>query len=108
MLRCAGRKDYKLLERHFWKSVTINPPTYGADTPLSLFRPDCNGWGLTDIGDLLKEKDLPEIPGVTTPMTYFGMWKVLSSCSTGKVHDSGVNAVRYLLQMHTARSVYKS
>ena len=67
------------MERHFWKSVTINPPTYGADTPLSLFRPDCDGWGLKDLGDLLKGKEMPDIPGVTSPMTYFGMWKVPAS-----------------------------
>lgn len=45
-------------------------------------------WGLQD---LLKEHDVPAIPGVTTPMTYIGMWKVqgppccrvtcVSSCS---------------------------
>ena len=26
--------------------------------------------------DLLKEHDVPAIPGVTSPMTYIGMWKV--------------------------------
>ena len=72
----AGRSDIKEMERSFWKSVTINPPLYGADTPISLFKQNCNGWGLSDIGDLLKEKNVPDIPGVTTPMTYFGMWKV--------------------------------
>lgn len=71
----AGRKDFKALERHFWKSVTINPPLYGADTPMSLFGSHCKGWALTDLADLLKEKGVPEIPGVTTPMSYFGMWK---------------------------------
>jgi hypothetical protein len=72
----AGRKCYKALERHFWKSVTMNPPLYGADTPMSLFGSHCKGWALTDLGDLLKQKGVPEIPGVTTPMSYFGMWKV--------------------------------
>ena len=74
----AGRQDYKALERAFWKSVTMNPPLYGADTPMSLFGSHCKGWALTDLGDLLKEKGVPEIPGVTTPMSYFGMWKVWS------------------------------
>jgi hypothetical protein len=72
----TGRKDYKMLERHFWKSVTMNPPLYGADTPMSLFDPHCKGWALSNLIDLLKQKGVPEIPGVTTPMSYFGMWKV--------------------------------
>ena len=71
----AGRKDYKTLERSFWKSVTMNPPLYGADTPMSLFDQNAKGWGLGNLADLLKEKGVPEIPGVTTPMAYFGMWK---------------------------------
>ena len=58
--------------------MTMNPPLYGADTPMSLFDTHCKGWGLSDISDLLKEKGVPEIPGVTTPMSYFGMWKVSS------------------------------
>ena len=66
-----------MLERAFWSSVTINAPLYGADTPSSLFDNCLDfGWNLHDLQDLLKEYDVPSIPGVTTPMTYFGMWKV--------------------------------
>lgn len=53
----------------------MNPPLYGADTPMSLFDQNAKGWGLGNLADLLKEKGVPEIPGVTTPMAYFGMWK---------------------------------
>uniref|UniRef100_A0A7S3R422 JmjC domain-containing protein n=2 Tax=Dunaliella tertiolecta TaxID=3047 RepID=A0A7S3R422_DUNTE len=65
-----------IMERSFWSSVTLNPPLYGADTPYSFF--DLHipyGWNLRNLGDLLKTKGVPEIPGVTTPMTYFGMWR---------------------------------
>ena len=66
-----------MLERAFWSSVTINAPLYGADTPTSLFDKHLDfGWNMHDLQDLLKEYDVPAIPGVTTPMTYFGMWKV--------------------------------
>jgi hypothetical protein len=84
---CAGRNDYKALERSFWKSVTINPPIYGADTPMSLFDSHVKGWGLGSISDLLKDKGLPDIPGVTTPMAYFGMWKVswANACQRGSI-----------------------
>lgn len=54
----------------------MNPPLYGADTPTSLFDEKVPwGWNLRDLGCLLKEYDVPEISGVTSPMTYFGMWK---------------------------------
>ena len=34
------------------------------------------GWNLKHLdGCLLKRPDVPQVPGVTTPMTYFGMWK---------------------------------
>lgn len=66
----------RLLERCFWSSVTCNPPLYGADTPLSLFDRELDwGWNLRDLGCLLSDYDVPDIPGVTSPMAYFGMWK---------------------------------
>lgn len=33
------------------------------------------GWNLRDLGCLLKRPEVPQVAGVTTPMTYFGMWK---------------------------------
>ena len=37
---------------------------YGADTPVSFFDPNMTyGWNLQDLGDLLKRKDVPAIPG---------------------------------------------
>lgn len=57
--------------------MTIRPPLYGADTPQSFFDEDLEfGWNLRDLGCLLKQYPVPNIPGVTHPMTYFGMWKV--------------------------------
>lgn len=54
----------------------MNAPLYGADTPVTLFGQHCKGWSLCDLADLLKQKGVEAIPGVTTPMSYFGMWKV--------------------------------
>eukprot|EP00798_Chlamydomonas_sp_ICE-L_P015718 gene15717-21831_t len=65
-----------MMEREFWNSVTVNPPLYGADTPLSFFDPKLGyGWNVRNLGDLLKQEGVPAIQGVTTPMTYFGMWR---------------------------------
>jgi jumonji domain-containing protein 2 len=53
-----------VMERSFWGSVTLTPPLYGADTPLSFFDPKLPyGWNLRELGDLLKTKDVPHIPG---------------------------------------------
>lgn len=72
----TGHRDDDFLERSFWSSVTINPPLYGADTPVSFFDERLDyGWNLRRLGCLLSEFDVPEIPGVTTPMAYFGSWK---------------------------------
>lgn len=88
------RNNYKDMERAFWKSVTINAPLYGADTPMSLFDDKIsNGWSLKNLEDLLKEKDVPEIPGVTSPMTYFGMWK---SFFAWHVEDADLYSVNFL------------
>mmetsp|Transcript_10437 Transcript_10437/g.28495 ORF Transcript_10437/g.28495 Transcript_10437/m.28495 type:complete len:626 (+) Transcript_10437:2369-4246(+) len=65
-----------LMERSFWSGVTLNPPIYGADTVMSLFDDKVSfGWNLRDLGCLWKAYNVPQIGGVTTPMTYFGMWK---------------------------------
>ncbi|KAG2489039.1 hypothetical protein HYH03_012477 [Edaphochlamys debaryana] len=65
------------LERAFWANVTLNPPMYGADTPTSFFDSKLPyGWNLQNLGDLLQtQKGVDAVPGVTTPMTYFGMWR---------------------------------
>ncbi|GBF97022.1 hypothetical protein Rsub_09495 [Raphidocelis subcapitata] len=84
-----------LLERNFWSSVTINPPFYGADTPQSFFDEKLEyGWNLRHLeGCLLHSKHVPSIPGVTSPMTYFGMWK---SFFSWHLEDADLFSVNYL------------
>lgn len=54
--------------------MTINPPLYGADNPTSLFDDHLEyGWNLKKLEDLLSKYNVAPIPGVTTPMVYFGM-----------------------------------
>ena len=73
----TNRKADTLHEKAFWSSIAANPPLYGADTPCSLFDKKLEyGWNLRNLGGcLLSQYDVPSIAGVTTPMTYFGMWK---------------------------------
>ncbi|PSC73626.1 Jumonji domain-containing [Micractinium conductrix] len=74
----GGAPGGEVNERAFWSGVTNSPPLYGADTPVSLFDEKLAwGWNLQHLGCMLQdpEYDVPNIPGVTSPMTYFGMWK---------------------------------
>ncbi|GBF87753.1 jumonji domain-containing protein [Raphidocelis subcapitata] len=84
-----------LLERSFWSSVTINPPFYGADTPQSFFDEKLDyGWNLRHLeGCLLRRSGVPQIPGVTSPMTYFGMWK---SFFSWHVEDADLYSINFL------------
>ncbi len=71
------------MDREFWRTVTMGPPYYGADTPHSFFDKELPfGWNLRDLKCLLSQHNVPKIPGVTTPMTYFGMWKVRQDSAT--------------------------
>lgn len=73
----TGDNADELHERKFWKALGSNPPLYGADTPQSLFDEKVEfGWNLRKLGCLLHKYGVQDIPGVTTPMTYFGMWRV--------------------------------
>ncbi|KAJ9514690.1 hypothetical protein QJQ45_028432 [Haematococcus lacustris] len=92
--RKALHAEDELQERSFWSSVTLNPPLYGADTPQSFFDKSLPyGWNLRNLGDLLKHKDVPDIPGVTTPMTYFGMWRSFFSWHK---EDADLLSINYL------------
>lgn len=70
------------LARKFWKRLgpTMQPSVYGADMEGSLFDvgSDANGWSLRSLDNCLQllsaESDSREMPGVTTPYLYVGMW----------------------------------
>jgi len=89
-----GHKEDALLERAFWSSITLSPPFYGADTPCSFFDEHLRfGWNLRSLKCLLSHHDMPDIPGVTTPMTYFGMWK---SFFSWHIEDVDLYSINYL------------
>eukprot|EP01025_Chloroclados_australasicus_P066147 TRINITY_DN9052_c1_g1_i2.p2 TRINITY_DN9052_c1_g1~~TRINITY_DN9052_c1_g1_i2.p2 ORF type:complete len:392 (+),score=27.34 TRINITY_DN9052_c1_g1_i2:164-1339(+) len=99
--RCRGVEESKsavsiseqMHERAFWSTVTTNPPIYGADTAQSLFDDELDwGWNLRNLGCLLKQQKIASIPGVTAPMTYFGMWKAFF---TWHVEDADLYSINY-------------
>lgn len=53
------------VERSFWANLTLNPPLYGADTPVSFFDEKLPyGWNLNHLGDLLQtHPKVDAVPG---------------------------------------------
>jgi [histone H3]-trimethyl-L-lysine9/36 demethylase len=108
---CAGHREDALLERAFWSSITLSPPYYGADTPFSFFDAHLRfGWNLRSLKCLLSQHEIAAIPGVTTPMTYFGMWKVstwarIHSCSSCISVVCAKNVLDVWLQWHFVSSI---
>lgn len=83
-----------LLERQFWKrlSPTMPPAVYGADEAGSLFGDDAaSGWSLANLDSCLHV--LPDIPGVTSPYLYAGMW---ASVFCAHAEDMNLLSINYL------------
>ena len=82
------------LERQFWKrlSPTMPPPVYGADEPGTLFGDDpASGWSLAQLDSCLHV--LSDIPGVTSPYLYAGMW---ASVFCAHTEDMNLLSINYL------------
>ena len=71
-----GKTDEQI-EQLFWKSISLAPPLYGADTPGSLMKPGAP-WNLSELNTHLKTAmEVAEISGVTSPYLYYGSWKTM-------------------------------
>jgi len=86
------KDDFNTLERKFWKSLTFNPPLYGADFLGSLFDDDVDIWNLTKLDTLLKSLKV-NIPGINQPYLYVGMFK---SAFCWHVEDKNLYSINYL------------
>lgn len=90
--------SYEERERLFWRSMgpMTPPPLYGADMSGSLFRDEASGWNLAELDNMIKL--LPSnLPGITTAMLYFGMWRAMFAFHT---EDMNLYSINYL---HTGR-----
>jgi len=86
--------SYEERERLFWRSMgpMTPPPLYGADMNGSLFRDEASGWNLAELDNMIKL--LPSnLPGVTTAMLYFGMWRAMFAFHT---EDMNLYSINYL------------
>lgn len=91
------------VERTFWRRLghTAEPPEYGGDQPgISVFgtAPGLAGtWDLNSLPTLLRVgltgEGGQELPGVTQPMLYIGMWRALFGWHT---EDMELNSINYL------------
>jgi len=85
--------NYPEIERAYWSNISNRkPPLYGADSPGSLFDSECTTWNCTKLGtilDLIRD----DLPGVTVPMLYFGMWQ---STFAWHVEDMNLFSINYL------------
>jgi len=83
------------MERKFWKRLgpTMPPATYGADMEGSLFGDDpACGWNLSNLDSFLQLLG-PNLPGVTSPYLYFGMW---ASAFAAHTEDMNLLSINYL------------
>eukprot|EP01129_Flabellula_baltica_P004189 TRINITY_DN1432_c0_g1_i4.p1 TRINITY_DN1432_c0_g1~~TRINITY_DN1432_c0_g1_i4.p1 ORF type:complete len:326 (+),score=67.87 TRINITY_DN1432_c0_g1_i4:681-1658(+) len=62
------------MEEKFWKETEKDAPIYGADMEGSLFLCDDDCWNLKTLkrGSVLE--NIENMPGITEPYLYFGMW----------------------------------
>ena len=83
------------MERKFWKRLgpTMPPATYGADMEGSLFGDDpASGWNLGQLDSFLQLLG-PNLPGVTSPYLYMGMWGSVFAVHT---EDMNLLSINYL------------
>lgn len=89
-------RDYKDLERKYWKNIQYVAPIYGADVKGSLMDRALTEWNFNNLGstlDLVTEDYDTSIDGVTTPYLYFGMWKTTFAWHT---EDMDLYSMNYL------------
>ncbi|KAL3898940.1 MAG: hypothetical protein SGCHY_002398, partial [Lobulomycetales sp.] len=82
------------LENFYWKNLTYESPSYGADMVGSLFERSKSGgsWNLYHLDNLLNKVE-PDLPGVNVPYLYFGQWK---ASFPWHVEDMDLYSINYI------------
>ncbi|GAX80508.1 hypothetical protein CEUSTIGMA_g7946.t1 [Chlamydomonas eustigma] len=91
-----GSSDPAEVERKYWRTVGIRPPLYGADILGSLFDKHCRGWTLQNLDTMLSRtlrESGHDLPGVSSPYLYYGMWR---STFAWHCEDLDLYSVNYL------------
>lgn len=90
--KLVAEEEWEELERKFWSQTLSSPPLYGADSPGTLFDPDCAEWNVGNLPSLLHTLD-HGIPGVSLPFLYWGQWK---SMFAWHIEDMNLASINYL------------
>jgi hypothetical protein len=87
-------KEYlDAIERFYWRNLSFQTTMYGADLMGSLFTENKeNKWDLSNLDNLLSQVKV-NVPGVTTPYLYFGMYK---STFAWHVEDMDLFSINYI------------
>jgi len=89
----TGGMTLRQVERLYWRGVPTRTPTYGADSPGSLFEQPLAGmWDLSRLPTLLRAVPY-SIPGVTTPFLYFGTFGATFAWHTEDADLHGINYI---------------
>ncbi|KAJ3370861.1 hypothetical protein HDU91_005848 [Kappamyces sp. JEL0680] len=81
------------LDRFYWRNLSFQETMYGADLPGSLFADDPdNKWNVAHLENLLSTVGA-DVPGVTTPYLYFGMYKATFAWH---VEDMDLFSINYI------------
>jgi len=88
----AEQEDTVATERLFWKRLgpTMPAPYYGADQEGSLFKDSAAGWSCAHLDSCLQVLS-DELPGVTTPYIYAGMWATVFCAHTEDMNLLSMN-----------------
>ncbi|KAI9144266.1 JmjC domain, hydroxylase-domain-containing protein [Paraphysoderma sedebokerense] len=86
-------KEYKDLERTYWRTLTFNAPMYGADMLGTLWSDETpSTWNTNNLDGLLSKMGV-KLSGVNVPYLYFGMWKATFAWH---VEDMDLYSINYL------------
>jgi len=93
-----GCDDPADVERKYWRGIALRAPKYGADISGSLFDDDVKGWDLRRLDTLLSRtlaENGMDLPGVTSPYLYYGMWRATFAWHCEDMDLYSVNFLHY-------------
>lgn len=88
-------KSVGTVEELYWKSLSFNPPLYGADVKGSLCEGDYS-WNLNNLKGILSNGlDSAKISGINEPYFYFGAWKTTFAWHCEDLNLPSINYLHY-------------
>jgi len=83
------------IEEKFWRSLSFNPPIYGADVKGSLFDEKVP-WNLKELSTILNDGlGISQIYGINDPYFYFGAWRTTFAWHTEDLDLPSINFLHY-------------